>query len=122
MYSVMLAILNLAPATAATDASSEDIGRTATECAAFYSSFRSYVARTDEEKKSVKEMQNFMTTLAKENGTSQAKFVEIWVPYQRELNRRAPGDAAYVQSQLDRCSEFAKREVKKRDASTHGGG
>lgn len=93
----------------------DDIGRKAAECAAFYRSFHDHVARTDEEKKNVTYMQGFMIVLAKEHGISEDEFVAIWVPYKKELERRADaGDKAFIRAEMERCGAFAASAARDR--------
>ena len=100
----------------ATQPPNEDVGRTAAECGFFYMQSSKFAPiATAEQKSSTKYLQDLMLSIAKENGVSAEAFQRIVELYQPELDQHiAEKDKQFVQSEVDRCSEFAKRQAEKR--------
>jgi hypothetical protein len=113
MHGFSLFLLFAIQAGAATPPPNDDVGRTASECGFFYmSSFKFAPTATPEQKSSTKYLQNVMFSIAKENGVSADAFQRIIEVYQPELDQHiAAKDKQYVQSEVDRCGAFAKRQA-----------
>jgi len=123
MHVVALAALLAAQAGSGQQGETEDIGRDAAQCMAFYRAAEKYVARTDQERAVPQQLQRFMLVFGHRSGISVESFEQVRASREAELEGHVrQNDRVFLDAEKDRCNTFAKRQAERLQAEAAVGG